>query len=217
MGLRRALPISTAVKQGCYRCALGKRMAETIALVLVSTFPVNHKQSPTMTTEDILNRQITLSVRQILFDLLGSGRHVKISNDMAALLSVIDDAEQLVHIEWPNAVNSFDSPVLWNIREWRESYDRHCRIKEFAELQRQVRLHEQDTIRRFKKQLDHHFPPICHELELSNHDESVTQVRKRNLNRLRFYNVKFDELLLADKALAAFESKLKAQRKENKP
>jgi len=165
------------------------------------------------TIDSKLNRPITLPLSKLLYELLGPyGEHVKISNDLAAMLSVIDATEELYHVEFPNVINNHDTPVLWRVASWRESYTRHCRIKEFADLQRQVWLQEQDLIRRLTRQINHFYPPIIKELKQKNEEEAALLAKSRNYPRIKLYSVKVDDIIMADKAFAEFQRKLKEKK-----
>lgn len=168
-----------------------------------------------MTTEEKLKRILPLTFEQILREFIPErDSHCKISNDLAVLLSVIDVDEEFIHVEFPNGLNNYTSPVLWRINEWRESYKRYARMKLHLELEGKVRNAEYSVIKRLIKQINHVIPSgddrdLMAQVEL----RANGLVKRRELDRIKMFSVRVDELVEADRELKSFQTKLK-QKKE---
>lgn len=169
-----------------------------------------------MTTEEKLKRTIPLTFEQILKEFIPErDSRCQIQNDLAVLLSVIDVEEEFIHVEFPNAMNNYTSPVLWRVAAWRESYMRYTRLKEYHELEHQLYHAEREVLRKLIKQINHVIPPgDSKDLASMNEMQARTLVKNRKLDRIKMFSVRVDDLVEADKKLKTFQQKLK-QKKTN--
>lgn len=64
----------------------------------------------------------------------------------AALILAADPEERKVHVEFPNKDNSLIVPVVWRIKDWKDSYKRQMRLREISEIESQWRFKRDDML-----------------------------------------------------------------------
>src|SRR5688572_16244741 len=72
---------------------------------------------------------------------------------LAELLKLKDPLEIYIHVEMPDelALKEGIKPRIWEIKSWQDSYNRHLRVKAYAEEQRKERAYLFD---KFKELVD---------------------------------------------------------------
>lgn len=159
--------------------------------------------------EQILDKTLPLNFRTWLHEFLGSGDNVKVGNDVAALISVVDYTEVFTHVEYPNELNNYVTPVIWRIKAWREYAGRRTQRVTMSALENKVYDAERDLIRRLIKQLIHAWgDSIKRDIE----SNAAEWVKKREYPRIKFFSCNLDALIKADKELLEYNKKLAAKK-----
>lgn len=85
-------------------------------------------------------KNITLPISRFIEYLVGTAdKRYHIHPDDAKILALKDDDEQLCHVEFPDSENNtLTAPCVWKAKEWKTSYERHSRQKEYSAKQRQA-------------------------------------------------------------------------------
>lgn len=167
---------------------------------------------------DLREKPITIPLGKLIDEMMGgvTDAPVKIQcNDLALLLSALDDKEELYHIEFPNPENKWTSPGIWRIDAWRHSYKRACQNKETSILSRHVYVLRAEIKKRLAESMAHFMGEMDpDELNVQTHK----LVYKNNWAAIEMFSVNCDELKSAVRALAAHEAKLKLKpEKDNGP
>lgn len=167
---------------------------------------------------DLREKPITIPLGKLIDEMMGgvTDAPVKIQcNDLALLLSALDDREELYHIEFPNPENKWTSSGLWKIDAWRHSYRRACQSRETSILSRHVYVLRAEIKKRLAKSISHWMGEVDEEtLNLQTHK----LVYKNNWTAIELYGVNCDELKSAVRALATHEAKMKLKpEKDNGP
>lgn len=64
----------------------------------------------------------------------------------AALLLAADPEERYIHVEFPGKDTSAEVPVIWRIKDWKDSSKRLARIREISEKENQWRFKRDEML-----------------------------------------------------------------------
>lgn len=67
--------------------------------------------------------------------------------NLCKAISEQDTQDYICHVEFPSEENGLDYPRVWRSRDWRESYERHQRLKIKAEAERQARYAFEENVK----------------------------------------------------------------------
>ena len=185
-------------------------------MLLLAGLSLSTHMTETTQATNKLDRIVPLTFGNLLREFLSQGDNVKITADTAHTIETIDPEEEYIHVEWPNDINLYSSPVLWQKGAWLNHYQRYAALKELCGLESAVREAELSLMRRLLKQLNHFAPPFDKEMVNRHKDRAVMLVKQRSYGVIKFYSVNVDELIKADKILTEYKLKLKDKREGKK-
>ncbi len=139
--------------------------------------------------------------------LLGNQEWQNCPTYIAEKLQIADHDEQYVFVELPNSLNGLNRAKVWNIRDWKQSYERLTKRRQLSELENRVHTIQSDCRNRVLLYLTR-----LTGLESSDMLESANKIVKRRcipemLTMLVRQN-QIDDLLGADRELADFKKKI---------
>jgi len=90
---------------------------------------------------------ITVTFSEFLEYVLEEANAAKVKRPYhGALILANDPEERYVHVEFPSEDNKLDAPVVWRIKDWRDSTKRLLKLREISEIESAWRFKRDELI-----------------------------------------------------------------------
>ena len=149
-----------------------------------------------------------IAISDFVTILLGNGRYMDTCPPyIAEILRAADKEGQYIFVEYPNNVNGLEHLRVWNMRDWKDSYERLVKRRELSELEMAV----YNAASVCKKRIAAHLSKLTG-LEVDNMLEIASRVLvKHNIDEMLSLSVvqwQINDLLEAEKRLADYKAKV---------
>ncbi len=104
-------------------------------------------------------RLVTLPLDQIVEDLLADSDCRTVSRDIAEILHLVTDNKATYHVQFPGDDEvdisgvPITEPVLWSLRHWQNTSERHQKIKLRGQRERELWLVKEANVKMIAKYL----------------------------------------------------------------